>query len=149
MTESLFGPEMKPWEDPKDERLSPSSYGAVAIFGVTQMAVKQVREDGDDLTPAAVGFYAQLFARIVIKAQVELGHANGAGGWASSLNTRLRGALHTALEVVGPVKRYDLDATQDPMRDWEDELYGLVISIAKTAAWLHSRTAEQIMAAGK
>lgn len=125
----LFGPERKPWEPSADERLSPSSYGAVALFGIAELAVKHVAEDGM-VNPTQVGIYAKLFARVLVKAQLELGEPTAAG-WSSSLNTRLRGALYTALEVHPETPGFQAEG------EWEQQLYETVVNIAKTAAWLY------------
>jgi hypothetical protein len=131
-TDALFGPELKPWESALDARLSPSSYAAAAVFGLVELAVEEVHRRDLMLTPTVVGQYSQTFARIVIKAQLEYGSG---GGWNSMLNTRLRGALRTALTVVDRDQQHT---------EWEAELQARVNGIAKTAAWLYSRTPRQI-----
>lgn len=128
---ALFGPELKPWETPVDARLSPSSYAATAVFGIVELAVGTLDGAGVPLTPANVGKLSQLFARIVIKAQVETGSG---GGWTASLNTRMRGALRTSLLTLPLSELTNWD-------DWEVELLDRVLSIARTAAWLYAKTA--------
>lgn len=139
----LFGPERKPWDDPVDDRLAPSSYAATALFGIVELAVETLHEHGYDLSSRRVGQYSQLFARILIRAQVELGEG---GAWASALNTRLRGALRTAIRII-PFDESDQESTDLSMQAWEEELYALVVSIAKTAAWLYARGPEKILGA--
>ena len=136
MTEKLFGPERKPWEPNADARLAPSSYGATALFGIAEMAVEELHRQGVDMTPQGVGQYARLFGRVIVKVQVELSES---GGWAAAMNTRLRGALHTALRVVDfdPTDQDDLVAS---LEDWEERLREVVLAIAKTAAWMHTLT---------
>lgn len=134
----LFGPEVKPWESPLDERLSPGTYGATALFGIVELACEHLAESNRVPKPESVGRYSQLFARVLIKAQVELGEG---GGWSSALNARLRGALRTAIRVR--------PEHAVPAEQWEQSLYDLVISIAKTAAWLYARGPEEILEAGK
>lgn len=142
VTAPIFGPERKPWEtDLTDSRLAPSSYAATAVFGLVELAVEEIHRQGLDLSPANVGRYSQLFARIVIKAQLEFG---AGGGWNSMLNARLRGALRTALIVVPPYDETNQDTPEASWADWEAELQGRVNSIAKTAAWLYTRNPKQI-----
>lgn len=131
MTEALFGPEMKPWETPADRRLSPSSYAATAVFGLVELAVETLHGAGVELTPANVGRMSSLFASVVIEAQ---GVTGSGGGWTASLNTRLRGALRTSLLTLPLSELTDWD-------DWEVELLDRVLSIARTAAWLYTKTA--------
>lgn len=133
--EKLFGPEMKPWESPKDGRLSPSSYAASAVFGLTELAFETLAGNGVPTTSANVGRLVKVFARVTIRAHRELGSG---GGWASALHTRLRGALHTAL-VLHPYDGADLDV-------WEQNLYADIVAIARTAAWLYSLTPDQLEA---
>lgn len=142
MTEKLFGPELKPWEEPVDGRLSPSSYSATAVFGLVELAVETLHGGGYEITPSNVGELTKLFARVTVKAHVEFGSG---GGWASALHTRLRGALRTALRVLPHPDVSDMPMDQD-MRDWETDLLGLVRSITKTAAWLYALSPEQLEA---
>lgn len=140
--QKLFGPERKPYESPLDDRLAPSSYGAGAVFGVVEMAVKLAHRRGDDISPTIVGMYSKIFARVIIKAQLELGEKSA--GWDAFLNTRLRGALWTALEVTD----FDLSDQDTPalsLAAWEAELHRLVISIARTAAWLYAKHPRELV----
>ncbi|MBC7593533.1 MAG: hypothetical protein H7288_06300 [Kineosporiaceae bacterium] len=138
----LFGPEMKPWETSNDGRLAPSSYAATAVFGLTELAVETLHQRGEDLSPLRVGRLVKILARVTIRVQVELGSG---GGWESSLNARLRGALRTALLVTN-YDPTDQDTEQASLDDWEEALYVLVTSIGKTAAWLYSLTPTQLEA---
>jgi hypothetical protein len=141
--QKLFAPELKPWEsDPKESRLSPSSYAATAVFGLVELAVEHVDELGLEVNAGSVGKYSKLFARILIRAQVELGSG---GAWSSALNTRLRGALRTALRVLS-YDETDQDTAAESFKAWEQDLYDLVISISKTAAWLYGKTPQELMA---
>lgn len=142
MTEQkLFAPELKPWESNlKDPRLAPSSYAAGAVFGLVELAMETIHGSGSAQDPALIREVVKTFARVLIKVQVEVGSG---GGWESSLNTRLRGALRTALilhpmpEGVESISRLD---------DWEGLLYAQVLRVAKAAAWLYTLTPEQLEA---
>jgi hypothetical protein len=134
--QKLFGPERKPYENPVDDRLAPSSYGAGAVFGVVEMAVRHLAAHDQPMTPANVGAISTMFARIIIKAQLELGEKSA--GWHAFLNTRLRGALYTAMEAT-PYR------FSDSIEAWEAELQRLVISIAKTAAWLYAKHPRELV----
>lgn len=131
---ALFGPEGRPWDGNIDaKRLSPSAYAAGALFGVAEMAVKTIHRHGGEISGTEVMRYSKAFASILLRAHLELGEP---GGWGSSMNMRLRGALWTALEV-SPYDETDGDTPDDSWRDWTEHLYSLVVNTAKTAAWLH------------
>ncbi|MBC7593299.1 MAG: hypothetical protein H7288_05075 [Kineosporiaceae bacterium] len=138
----LFGPEMKPWETSDDGRLAPSSYAATAVFGLTELAMETLHEQGVDTSPANVGRLAKMFARIIIRVHCDLGDG---GGWQSGLNARLRGALRSALQVIS-YDPTDQDTVQASLDDWEAALYDQVTAIAKTAAWLYALTPTQLEA---
>ena len=139
---ALFGPEMKPWETAADDRLSPSSYAAGAMFGLVEAAVKAAARHGHDLDAAVVARYAADFAKIVVTVQVELGEK---GGWNAMLNTRLRGALHTALEVVDDYQDSDRDTPQESYEAWLSELERVVRLIARGAAWLYGKKPSELV----
>lgn len=132
MTAPIFGPELKPWETPADRRLSPSSYAATAVFGIVELAVETLHGAGQPVSPQNVGRLSTLFAQVVIETQ---GATGTGGGWAMSLNTRMRGALRTALVTLPLTELTDWD-------EWQVELTDRVLSIARTAAWLYERTAK-------
>lgn len=138
----LFGPERKPWDTPADDRLMPSSYEAVAVFAVVQMTVRYLHDHDYEINASSVGAWSKRFAGILIRAQIQLGQ----GGWKSSLNTRLRGALHTALEVID-LDPTDQDTPEESMRAWVSDLEAMVVSIARTADWLYHLPARELAGA--
>lgn len=139
---ALFAPERKPWEGSPPGQLSPSDYAATAVFGIAELAVETLHEHDREIRPEAVAQYAKIFARVLIGVQVEVGSG---GTWSSSLNTRLRGALRTAIRV----ERFDepdQDAPAASYADWEGRLRTTTLNIAKTAAWLHRLGPEDLRA---
>lgn len=123
----LFGPERKPWEPNADERLAPSSYAAGAVFGLVELAYEELVRIGVEPTASHVASLAKIYAGIVIRVQVDLGEG---GGWASQLNTRLRGALRTVVPTV------DL---QINVVDYTRQVEERVGMIARGAAWLYAQ----------
>lgn len=130
---STFPPEMKPWENYNDGSLNPNAYAAIAVFGVTTMSVKAIHDSGKPLGAKVIGDVTLRLAAIISRVQNDAGSG---GGWGSGLNARIRGALHTALEV------YPLDSL-DNLDDWAERLYDLTKSITLTAEWLWRKTARQ------
>lgn len=132
----IFGPELKPWEKYEDGTLHGADYAAGAVFGVAEMTYKHLLKV--DLEPTAINVqeYAKIFGGILIRSQA----AVGPGGWASTLNTRMRGALWTALDVVASEEELGRD-------QWLNALQETVTNIARTAAWLYRIPARELAGA--
>ena len=88
--------EDKPWFETVQGTLNPGSYAATAVFGTTTLAYEQLSKAGVALTKAAIDGLAQTFAYIVGQAQDSY---TGSTSFQDSMNSRLRGALRTILDV--------------------------------------------------
>ena len=80
--------------------LNGNSWAAQAVFGLTALAVETLDAAGQEINGVTVTALTQTFATIVLNVQMNLA---GAASWKDGLNTRIRGALRTAVETkVGP-----------------------------------------------
>lgn len=118
MTDLLFGKELKPWEDAPEGALpNPDGYDVRGAFGLTELAIAELHKAGMDITREAVTGLARTFAYITVSVQQETA---GTTSLSAGANTRLRGALHTALETL-PVpfgeSRKALDAWAVALRE--------------------------------
>ena len=93
----LFGPEVKPWETPGDDRLNPNAFAATAVFGIVEIAVEALAESKEKMSPKSVRAVSGTLAKVVLDAQIAL---EGDVDWNAGLNTRLRGALRTTLKTM-------------------------------------------------
>ena len=93
----LFGPEVKPWETPGDDRLNPNAFAATAVFGMVEFAVETLAESKEKMTPKNVRAVTGTLAKVVLDAQTAL---EDDVDWNTGLNTRLRGALRTTLKTM-------------------------------------------------
>lgn len=95
---TLFGRELKQWEaNPAGSKPNPAGYDVLAAFGLTEMAIGELHKAGEDITPEAVTALAQTFAYITVSVQREIAGTTDLGALA---NTRARGALRTAIELL-------------------------------------------------
>jgi len=92
--------EDKPWEPTANGGMNPSSYSATAVFGLVSMAVSELAKADQRINGKSVAGLAGTFASIVETVQVEL---TGSTSPQDGMNTRLRGALHTAIETLSPL----------------------------------------------
>jgi putative RecB family exonuclease len=129
MTEKrIFGDELKPWEE-GDGRLNPASYAAQGVFGMVEFAMDILAEADQKITPKAVKAVAGSLAKIVLDAQVEIA---GKADWNAGLNTRLRGALRTALKT----SKVPFGGTAADYEAWVSKVTRLVIGTANISASL-------------
>jgi len=128
-----FGPEARPYDQlaPGTEDLNPNSYAATAVFGIVEMAVETLEAAGQKLTVSNVDAMAQTFARLVAGAQVALG---ARPSFQDGLHTRLRGALHIALERLPVPFGQDSAAWEK----WYASVLRRLVSISQAALRLWS-----------
>ena len=93
--------EDKPWEQTAgpDGLLNPNSYSATAVFGIVEMAVELLHRAGVQLGPAVVTALSRTLAHVVLAVQRDLA---GSTSYQDGVNTRLRGALRTAVATMPP-----------------------------------------------
>jgi len=91
--------EDKPWEQTAgpDGRLNPNSYSATAVFGIVEMAVELLHQAGVPLRPSVVTALSRTLAHVVLTVQQDL---SGSASYQDGVNTRLRGALRTAVATM-------------------------------------------------
>ena len=90
--------EDKPWEPlTVNGELNPNSYGAMAVFGLTSLAVEQLHAAGIPLSKTYVTALAQTLHHVVSAGQEAW---TGAKSLQDGANTRIRGALRTVIETL-------------------------------------------------
>lgn len=97
----------KPWEETVGDGLNPTSYAAMAAFGMTELAVDSLHEHGQKITGTTVKSMAQTLAWIVGRSQANL---TGTNSLQDGSNTRIRGALRTTLKTLPPPFGQDAQA---------------------------------------
>ena len=118
--------EAKPWEATAGGSLNPASYSSMAVFGTVSMAVKRLAEASQPITGTTVRSLAGTYAHIVETVQTEF---TGGTSPQDGMNTRLRGALHTAIETIPEPFGGDADA----WNTWVDQVTKRVRAITKAA----------------
>lgn len=122
--------EGKPWDATVNGTLNPTSYSAIAVFGTVTMAVKALDEADQPITGMTVNALAGTFASIVESVQVRF---TGSSAPQDGMNTRLRGALHTAVETL-PIP---FGGTSADWEAWVDAVTKRVNAIANAAVRLY------------
>jgi putative RecB family exonuclease len=130
MTTSLLR-EDKPWEQTAgpDGLLNPNSYSATAVFGIVEMAVELLHKAGVQLGPGVVTALSRTLAHVVLAVQRDLA---GSTSYQDGVNTRLRGALRTAVATMPPPFGGDTQAWSS----WVARVIRRTESIAKAAVAL-------------
>jgi putative RecB family exonuclease len=129
-TSRLFGKELKVWEDAPDGALpNPNGYAAIGAFGLVGLAVEELHKAGVPLSPSKVTALSETFAVVVCHVQKETA---GSTDLAAGANTRMRGALRTALETLPVPFEQDAEAWDA----WAEGLARRTKSIAVVAAHL-------------
>lgn len=118
--------EAKPWEATAGGSLNPASYSSMAVFGTVSMAVKRLADASQPITGNTVRSLAGTYAHIVETVQTEF---TGGTSPQDGMNTRLRGALHTAIETIPEPFGGDADA----WNTWVDQVTKRVRAITKAA----------------
>ena len=96
----------RPWREAKpydgsdiDGHLSLNSYAATAVFGLSTLAAELLaKTEGQKVGPAQVKLLTGVLAQVVLDAQAQV--TNGSRDWQEGSNTRLRGVLRTAVDVI-------------------------------------------------
>lgn len=128
----------RPWREAKpydgaeiDGHLSLNSYAATAVFGLSTLAAELLAEAGMKVGPTPVKALAALLAQTVLDAQAEV--TNGSTEWQEGANTRLRGALRSAIEVV-PLP---FGGDEAAWATWKDRAQRFMVAVAATAIDLY------------
>ncbi len=106
--------------------LNPNSYASTAAFGLSSLAVKMIHKAGRPLSATEVLALAETFLHITTQAQMNW---NGSSSLADGANTRLRGALNTALDTL-PIP---FDAGDQEWDEWVSIIIRRVQSITTVA----------------
>lgn len=131
-TDIKFGTEGRSYEQTvSDGQLNPNSYSAQALFSFVELSVEALEGAGQKLGAAQVDALAQTFARLVADAQLALG---ARASLQDGLNSRLRGALHTALDRF-PVP---FGKGAEEWGTWYQAVLRRMVSIARAALRLWS-----------
>ena len=90
--------EEKPWEPlTGNGELNPNSYGAMAVFGLTTLAVEQLHNAGIPLSKTYVSALAQTLHYVASAGQEEW---TGSRSLQDGASTRIRGALRTVIDTL-------------------------------------------------
>ncbi|MDQ2740462.1 MAG: PD-(D/E)XK nuclease family protein [Actinomycetota bacterium] len=123
--------EDKPWEPVAQGSLNPNSYSATAAFGLVSMAVDKLTTNGEAVKPSAIAALAGTFAYIVETVQDQVSDSRS---MQDGLHTRLRGALHTVIDMSPP----PFGGTEDQWSAWVSSAVRRVRLIADAAVVLWS-----------
>ncbi|MFS0885008.1 PD-(D/E)XK nuclease family protein [Aeromicrobium sp. 179-A 4D2 NHS] len=131
----MFAPELdKPW-DPRDPNsLPPNAPDATALFGLVNTASEIIADNGYPLDKTTLRAMSGILAKIVADAELAI---SGRIDWASGLNTRLRGALHSHLSKHPmPVGTGD---NGELIEKWMSEATESIILVANTVVAMFTR----------
>ena len=121
--------EDKSWIATVEGGLNPNSYSAMAVFGTVSLAVKRLAAAAQPITGKTVRALAGTYAHIVETVQVEF---TGGTSVQEGMSTRLRGALHTAIETIP--EPFGGDA--DEWNTWVEQVTKRVRAIARASVAL-------------
>ena len=123
--------EDKPWEPRSaNGRLNPTSYAAIGVFGVVELAAETLFESKQALTGSKVTALAGTFALVVSNAQSAL---TGSTNPQEGANTRIRGALRSSIKTM-PLPFGGTDAEWST---WVDNATKRCIAISNVAVNLY------------
>ena len=125
---STFLREDKVYEETSgpNSTLNPNSFASMAAFGTVELAVKTLHEAGFPIRLAAVTELSQTLAAVVAKVQTGI---TGRVSMQEGMNSRLRGALHTAMETLP----CPLGASSDELHAWTEAITRRTRSVALAA----------------
>jgi putative RecB family exonuclease len=106
--ESSMTAEIKPWEEYDGDNLNLNSYAATAAFGLTAMAFDTLKKYNQRTTGSSVYALAATFVKIINDANATLGGEESLS-FQAGRHTRLRGALHSAIDATPPPFGSDTD----------------------------------------
>lgn len=118
--------EDKAWEETAQGDIHAASYAATAAFGLAGMALEQLHEAGQPINGNTVPAMALTLSSLVLEVQHDL---SGSANFQRALNTRLRGALHSALATL-PIPFGESGEVWD---QWSTDVKRRMKSIALTA----------------
>lgn len=118
--------EDKSWEETSQGDLNPNSFAAIAAFGISSMAVEELHRAGQPITGTTVSALALTLSGAVLDVQNDL---TGSANFQRGLNTRLRGALRTAVDTY-PIP---FGADEDTWDEWYGNVRRRIRSIAVVA----------------
>ena len=125
--------ESKPYEGSEvDGHLSLNSYAATAVFGLSSLAAELLVNAGQKVGPTAVKALAGVLASVVLDAQAVV--TNGSRDWQEGSNTRLRGVLRTAVDVI-PLP---FGKDEDAWRTWAERTHKFMVAVSATALDLYN-----------
>lgn len=119
--------EGKSWDEAINGRPNANGYAMQACFGLSEMAAEILLSSGEgEVRPDHVTALAQTLLDIILEAQVNL---NSSESLMDGLNTRLRGALRSAL-AIRPVP---FGADSDGWAAWRRTVVRIIESLARTS----------------
>lgn len=98
---SNMSAELKPWEEYDGDNLNLNSYAATASFGLTSMAFDLLNKFNQRTNGKSVYALAATFVKVINDANAILGGEESLS-FQAGRHTRLRGALHTAVDTSPP-----------------------------------------------
>lgn len=128
----------RPWREAKpydgadiDGHLSLNSYAATAVYGLTTLAAELLVKAGQKVGPSQVKLLAGVLASTVLDAQEQV--TNGSRDWQEGSNTRLRGVLRSAIDVIA------LPFGQDEAAwaTWQTRTVRFMVAVSATAIDLY------------
>lgn len=129
----------RPWREAKpyegsdiDGHLSLNSYAATAVYGLSTLAAELLaKAEGQKVGPTQVKLLTGVLANVVLDAQAQV--TNGSRDWQEGSNTRLRGVLRTAIEVIPlPFGKGEADWTT-----WAQRTVRFMVAVSATAIDLY------------
>lgn len=124
-TPYLFGDD-RPYHERVGDHLNAASYAATGVFGLASLAYEELARREQPINRETVDALTKTLTLVVKRAQGEL---SGSSSFQHGLNTRLRGALRTVVEV-NPLPFGEPTAA---WTGWINRAIGHTKSIAKAA----------------
>lgn len=128
----------RPWREAKpydgadiDGHLSLNSYAATAVYGLTTLAAELLVKAGQKVGPTQVKLLAGVLGSVVLDAQAQV--TNGSRDWQEGANTRLRGVLRSAIDVIPLPFGSDEAAWQT----WQARTVRFMVAVSATAIDLY------------
>lgn len=124
------------YEESANGQLNLNSFAAMAVSGLVSEAVDHLEQNQQPIRPEAISKLADVFAGIVLRAQLQV---SGQANFQRGANTRLRGLLRTIIAHRPAPFGQDANA----WAQWMNSIQRFLVVALSEAIALHDRTPVQ------